>query len=115
LRTVAKCTISCWCFPEELWKYFFKKYNNDRYNTDFRVEISAQCTCSDKDTVNEDLGKRIARKKLLSKYFAILEDLTEQAVNEETKRLKGLSDYLTQVRKVELRTISKLSRMSCGE
>ena len=114
-RTTAKCTISCWSFPEELWDYFFEKYNNGNYNTDFRMEITAQCTCSDNDKVDKELGKRIARKKLLSKYFVILDNLTSEAVAAETVKLDKLLKYLRELRFIRIRTANKLSKLYCGE
>jgi len=114
-RTVAKCTITCWSFPEELWEHFFNKYNNGDFNTDFHMEITAQCTCSDRDMFDEKLGKRIARKKVLAKYFQILETLTKEAMDAKLSEYRSLCAYQQSVRALRYRTVRKISNLSGGE
>lgn len=68
-KTIAKCVVEQYNIPFDIrWRFF----NNFESKT---LSATAVCSKSDMPNVDPELGRRIARKKLLIKYFDFLRSL----------------------------------------
>lgn len=78
MKTIAKCKVGFDNIPYLLRETFITLYCDDAFST---IELEASCVCSHDDKYNEALGKKIARKKLLYKYFRLLNNLIKENIS----------------------------------
>lgn len=107
-KTIAKCNVEIVNIPYALRETFLNLYCEDAFST---VELSASAVCSNGDKYNEALGKKIARKKLLSKYFNLIACLTRYDIDSLTSRINSLYADIYEISNIQARLQDRINYM----